>query len=116
MGHKGDMEARYTTNKAHLPPDMIEDMRQRYQACEPFPSTTIQPLEQASIVKQAKIEALKSIASSLLGLDLLDVKVAKEREKHQALTADEEIQLFENAIKKYREPEDDPQIIVHEAS
>ena len=73
MGHKGDMEARYTTNKARLPPDMIEDMRQRYQACEPFLSTVTQPLEQASIVKQAKIEALKSIASSLLGIDLLEV-------------------------------------------
>jgi hypothetical protein len=28
---------------------------------------------------------------------------------------DEEIQLFENEIKKHREPEDDPQIIVHES-
>jgi hypothetical protein len=115
MGHKGDMEARYTTNKARLPPDMIEDMRQRYEACEPFLSTLTQPLEQASIVKQAKIEALKSIASSLLGIDLLEVKVAKEREQQQALTVDEEIQLFENEIKKHREPEDDSQIIVHES-
>jgi hypothetical protein len=115
MGHKGDMEARYSTNKIRLPPDMIEDMRQRYTACEPFLSTAIQPLEQATIVKQAKIEALKSIASSLLGIDLLEVKVAKERAQQQALTIDEEVQLFENAIKKYREPNDDPQIIVHES-
>jgi hypothetical protein len=115
MGHKGDMEARYSTNKARLPPDMIEDMRGSYRSCEPFFSTVIQPLEQASIVKAAKIEALKSIASSLLGIDLLEVKVAKEREQQQALTVDEEIQLFENEIKKYREAEDDPQIIVHES-
>jgi hypothetical protein len=27
MGHKGDMEARYTTNKHRLPPEVIEDMR-----------------------------------------------------------------------------------------
>jgi hypothetical protein len=102
MGHKGDMEARYSPNKARLPPDMIEDMRVSYHACEPFISTVTPTIEQASIVKQAKIEALKSIASSLLGIDLLDVKVAKEREQQQVLTVDEEIQLFENAIKNAR--------------
>jgi hypothetical protein len=43
------------------------------------------------------------------------VKIAKERKQQQALTMDEEIQLFENEIKKYRESEDDPQIIVPES-
>lgn len=28
MGHKGDMEARYSTNKGWLPPDMVEGMRE----------------------------------------------------------------------------------------
>lgn len=27
MGHKGHIEARYSTNKGRLPPDMIEEMR-----------------------------------------------------------------------------------------
>ena len=35
MGHKGDMEARYSTNKGVLPPDMVEDVRSAYKACEP---------------------------------------------------------------------------------
>ena len=39
-GHKGDIESRYSTNKGRLPPDMIEDMRAQYKACEPFLSTT----------------------------------------------------------------------------
>jgi hypothetical protein len=73
MGHKGDIEARYSTNKGALPPDMIEDMRKSYRECEPFLSTATQPLEQASIVKEAKIEALKSMAKSLLGIKLVDV-------------------------------------------
>jgi len=35
MGHKGDIEARYTTNKHKLPPDVIEDMRGAYsKSCE----------------------------------------------------------------------------------
>lgn len=43
MGHKGDIEARYSTNKGVLPPDMIEDMRKCYKDCEPFLSTADQP-------------------------------------------------------------------------
>jgi len=39
MGHKGDIEARYSTNKARLPPDMVEEMRSAYKKCEPFLST-----------------------------------------------------------------------------
>jgi hypothetical protein len=31
MGHKGDMEARYTTNKGRLPISVIEDMREAYR-------------------------------------------------------------------------------------
>jgi site-specific recombinase XerC len=114
MGHKGDMEARYSTNKGILPPDMIEDMRSAYKACEPFLSTASQPLEQTSIVKEAKIEALKSMAKSLLGIDLLEAKVAKERELKRELTKDEEVELFESEIKKMRNGEWDPQIMVSE--
>jgi integrase len=38
MGHKGDIEARYSTNK-RLPPDMIEEMRQSYEKCLKYMET-----------------------------------------------------------------------------
>jgi len=114
MGHKGDIEARYSTNKGVLPPAMIEDMRKCYRECEPFFSTAAQPLEQASIVKEAKIEALKSMAKSLLGIDLLDVKVAKERLVGRDLNKDEELELYEKELNKLREGKHNPQRIVHE--
>ena len=113
-GHKGDIEARYSTNKGRLPPDMIEGMRQAYKECTPFLSTVAQPMEQSAIVKEAKMEALKSIAKSLFGVDLLEVKIAKERDLGKELSLDDEIALFENEIKKMREQEQDPQIIVEE--
>lgn len=113
MGHKGDIEHTYTVNKG-LPEDVIENMREAYKRCEPFLSTAAQPLEQASIVKEAKIEALKSIARSLLGIDLLEVKVAKEKEVGRELSKDEELELFENELKKLREGRHNPQRIVHE--
>ncbi len=101
-GHKGDIEARYSTNKGRLPPDMIEGMRTAYKDCEPFLSTVTQPLEKSSIVKEAKLEALKSIAKNLFGVELIDIKIAMERESGEEMSVDEEIALFESEMKKMR--------------
>jgi hypothetical protein len=101
-GHKGDIEARYSTNKGRLPPNMIEDIREAYKRCEPFLSTIAQPIEQSSMVKEAKIEMLRSLAKNLLGLDLLEVKVEKEKELKRELRQEEEIELFEGEIRKLR--------------
>jgi len=38
-------------------------------------------LEQSEVTKEVEIEALKSIAKNLLAIDLLDVKIAKEKER-----------------------------------
>jgi len=111
-GHKGDIESRYSTNKGILPEEMVEGMRKSIHACEPFLGTAAQEMDQSMVVKEAKVEALKSIAKSLLGIDLLEVKVAKEKELERELSRDEEIELFENEMKKMRES--DPQIMVRE--
>jgi hypothetical protein len=39
MGHKGDIEATYTTKKGRLPEDVLQDMREAYQRCQQFIST-----------------------------------------------------------------------------
>jgi hypothetical protein len=40
MGHKGDIENRYTTNKGRLPDGIIEDMREAYKRSQKFIQTT----------------------------------------------------------------------------
>ena len=40
MGHKGDIENRYTTNKARLPETVLEDMRDAYRRSQKFLQTT----------------------------------------------------------------------------
>ena len=40
MGHTGDIEARYTTNKGRLPESMIEDMREAYRRSQSYFQTT----------------------------------------------------------------------------
>ncbi len=115
MGHKGDIENRYTTNKHRLPESVIEDMRGAYKRSQVYLQTTESTPGPSDMVKEAKIEALKSIAKNLLGIDLLEIKTAKERELQKELNRDEEIQLFETEIRKTRDEEKkDPQTIVSE--
>lgn len=40
MGHKGDIENRYTTNKGRLPEAVIEDMREAYRRSQEYLQTT----------------------------------------------------------------------------
>jgi hypothetical protein len=39
MGHKGDIENRYTTNKSRLPEEVIEDMREAYRRSQSYLQT-----------------------------------------------------------------------------
>ena len=41
MGHKGDIEARYSTNKGRLPPEMVESMRDSYRKCTKYLETRL---------------------------------------------------------------------------
>jgi len=77
MGYKGDMEVRYSTNRERLPPDMIEEKRDSYSKCEPLLIALSPSIEQSNTFKEAKIEALKSIAKDLFDIHKVEVKVAK---------------------------------------
>lgn len=106
-GHKGDIEARYSTNKGRLPPDMVEDMREAYRRCEPFLSTTAQNSEHTNMVKAAKLEALKAIAKNVFGIDPSEIKFEKESELGRELSADDELKLYEEELMKKREKADE---------
>lgn len=58
MGHKGDIEARYSTNKGRLPPTMIEEMREAYEKCEPIISTKAESPSEEQIKKAFKEQFL----------------------------------------------------------
>ncbi|MDG7000129.1 MAG: site-specific integrase [Nitrososphaerota archaeon] len=58
MGHKGDIEARYSTNKGRLPPSMIEEMRKSYKKCEPILSTKSSEMGKEEIKQTVKEEFL----------------------------------------------------------
>lgn len=69
MGHVGSIDARYTTNKRRLPPDLIEEMRTAYQRCEQFLSTIPTPSEKETQTKMSK--------TMLMGLGYTDADLAQ---------------------------------------
>ncbi len=99
MGHKG-ISRPGIQEQRRVAPGHYRGCAQglAYGECEPFPTTSSKPLEEISVVKEAKIEALKSIARSLLGIDLLEVS-CQEEELGRELSRDEELELFEGAQK-----------------
>jgi hypothetical protein len=58
MGHKGDIENRYTTNKHRLPENVIEDMREAYKRSQDFLQTTKSEIGEDQIKKAFKKQLL----------------------------------------------------------
>lgn len=90
MGHKGDMEARYTTNKGRLPNEVIEDMRASYSRCEEYLSTmpksvedpeltTIKTMVESGVLDLAKPNVRNYLVQKL-GLEDMEVRVARMRD------------------------------------
>jgi len=53
MGHKGDIENRYTTNKAKLPESVIEDMREAYERSQEYLQTRLEETSSEERLRQA---------------------------------------------------------------
>ncbi len=64
MGHKGDIEARYSTNK-RLPPDMIEEMRTAYQKCSKFFETEEKGIKEEDYQKILRDAAIDTLTGAL---------------------------------------------------
>jgi len=58
MGHKGDIENRYTTNKCRLPEDVIEDMREAYRRSQEYLQTTKPETGREKLVEEFRKQLL----------------------------------------------------------
>jgi hypothetical protein len=102
MGHKGDIEARYTTNKGRLTPDMIEDMRRAYLASDIF-LTTNQVSSDDSKLKGLLLQQWREQAK-MFGLDPMKLKYEGELELGEELNPDQEIKLLQSEMVKRTAP------------
>lgn len=107
MGHKGDMEARYTVEKGRLPESMIEDMRSRYQDSENILMTNqrIDTILEES--KQAQLDMAKRLLSAIYPHLNLEVKIKdRELEMNRTLTTDESLNLILETAENHRKDND----------
>ncbi len=79
MGHSGDIESVYTLRKAELPPEVLEDMREAYQRCQPFMSTDKQPATE-SVKDELKKQLLLVAGFKQDDIDKLDLAGATDEE------------------------------------
>ena len=76
MGHKGDIEARYSTNK-RLPPDMIEEMRESYKKCLKYMETRVSEVSEDNArlyLQQQLLSAVGYRQDEIDKMNLADLK------------------------------------------
>jgi len=81
MGHKGDIENRYTTNKQRLPESVVEDMRAAYARSEEFLQTKINEETSEEKLRGSFRKQLLLVAGlSQAELDKMDVASMSDEE------------------------------------
>lgn len=83
MGHKGDIESRYSTNKGRLPPDMIEEMKGSYNKCLPLLTTLVKEISESDINRSMIRQLLMEDGftdQEIEELGLLDMDIEQRRE------------------------------------
>ncbi len=58
MGHVGDIEARYSTNKARLPDSLIEDMRESFKRSQEYLQTTKPETQMGDVMRELRKQLL----------------------------------------------------------
>lgn len=84
MGHKGDIEARYSTNK-RLPPDMIEEMRESYRKCLKFLETRISDVSEDNAKLFLQQQLLSAVGYKQEEIDKLDLSSVSNEDFQQLL-------------------------------
>ena len=72
MGHKGDIEARYGTNK-RLAPDIIEEMRSSYQKCLKFLETRVSEVSEDNAKLYLQQQLLLAVGYRQEDIDKIDL-------------------------------------------
>ena len=81
MGHKGDIEGRYTTNKQKLPESVIEDMRAAYARSEEFLQTKMnEETSEEKLGSSVRKQLLLVAGLSQEELDKIDVASMSDEE------------------------------------
>ena len=113
MGHKGDIEARYSTNK-RLPPDMIEEMRESYRKCLKFLETRISDVSEDNAKLFLQQQLLSAVGYKHEEIDKIDLKNISNEEFQQLLRDKVAGAMTENGAKQKVIPVSDVEKYIQE--
>jgi hypothetical protein len=108
LGHKLDK-----TGYDKSPEYDVEWFRREYSKVEPQLNLLSGSGKMEEIKKEVALEAIRRFAEAF-GIEPMKVKIEKQKEIGRKIDNEEEIQAIQNEIKKLRNNEDDPQMIVKE--
>jgi len=102
MGHKGDIEAKYTTNKHRLPEHLIADMKEAYKRSQNF----LIPYEDNKANEKDKKELFLEMwreQAKLYGIDPMKIRIERQRTARTQnctpeIAIDSEIDTIKNTI------------------
>ena len=97
MGHKGDIEARYTTNKGKIPEHLIQDMCEAYERSQNF----LSPFgdDEQTVKEKNKKEFFLEMwqeQAKVFGINPMALKIEQQRDA----TVDDKICTIKDAILK----------------
>jgi len=99
MGHKGDIEARYSTNK-RLPPDMIEEMRESYRKCLKFIETRVSEVSEDNAKLFLQQQLLSAVGYKQEEIDKIDLNNISNEDFQQLLRDKVAGAMTENGAKQ----------------
>lgn len=79
MGHKGDIEARYTTNKGRLTDEMVSDMRISYSNSQKFLCTMNNDENNSATNKKEMLLDMWREQAKIYGIDPIKIRIEKQR-------------------------------------
>ena len=89
MGHKGSMEARYTTNKGRLPDSLVDEMRRTFAQSEEYLSTWQDDGNNKERNKKEILLEMWKEQAQLYGIDPMKIRIEKQRMQQNQKTIPE---------------------------
>jgi len=80
MGHKGDIENRYTTSKCRLPEDVIEDMREAYRRSQEYLQTIKPETGRETLIEEFRKQLMLVAGFSLEEIEKVDLANLTDQE------------------------------------
>lgn len=99
MGHRGDIEARYTTNKGMLPAEVIEDMREAYKRSQRF-LQTVETEEEVRLEPEFRRQLLLASGFKPSEVERMDLERMEEEEFQELIRKKIVSLMIESGVKQ----------------